>query len=43
LQAELAKRLPDYMIPSRIVVQPDLPKNANGKVDRQHLKALLAK
>jgi D-alanine--poly(phosphoribitol) ligase subunit 1 len=42
LQAELAKRLPDYMIPSRIVVQPDLPKNANGKVDRQHLKALLA-
>lgn len=43
LQAEVAKRLPDYMVPSRIVVQPDLPKNANGKVDRQQLKSLLAR
>lgn len=42
LQAELAQRLPDYMVPSRIVVQPELPKNANGKVDRQYLKSLLA-
>lgn len=33
--------VPDYMLPSRIVVVADLPKNANGKVDRQHLPALL--
>lgn len=41
LQAGLAQRLPDYMIPGRILVQEHLPKNANGKVDRQQLKALI--
>lgn len=40
--AGLAQRLPDYMIPSRILVQEHLPKNANGKVDRQWLKAQIA-
>lgn len=34
--------LPDYMIPARIFIEPDLPKNANGKVDKQQLKELLA-
>lgn len=43
LQTGLAQRLPDYMIPSRIMVQEHLPKNANGKVDRQQLKAQLSK
>jgi D-alanine--poly(phosphoribitol) ligase subunit 1 len=43
LLAELAKVLPDYMIPSSIVVKADLPKNQNGKVDRQKLQALISK
>lgn len=40
LQA-LGKMVPDYMMPARLIVMPNLPKNANGKVDRQHLHALL--
>lgn len=28
------KRLPSYMVPSRVVVLSDLPKNQNGKIDR---------
>jgi D-alanine--poly(phosphoribitol) ligase subunit 1 len=35
--AELSQLLPAYMIPSRIVVMDCLPKNPNGKVDRQAL------
>jgi D-alanine--poly(phosphoribitol) ligase subunit 1 len=42
LLAELANLLPEYMIPSRIVVKPELPKNPNGKVDRQQLSALIS-
>lgn len=37
----LSNFLPDYMIPNKIIVIPELPKNSNGKVDRQKLKALL--
>lgn len=40
LQA-LAKLVPDYMVPAKLIVMPKLPKNANGKVDRQRLRALL--
>lgn len=40
LQA-LGKLVPDYMVPAKLVVMPMLPKNANGKVDRQRLGALL--
>ena len=43
LLAELAKVLPDYMIPSSIVVKVELPKNPNGKVDRRQLQALISK
>jgi len=43
LLADLAKLLPEYMIPSRIVIKADLPKNPNGKVDRQHLQTLVPK
>lgn len=41
LLLELGKLVPDYMIPAQLVVMANLPKNANGKVDRQHLHALL--
>ena len=40
--AELAKALPSYMIPSRIISKPQLPKNPNGKVDRHQLRALIS-
>lgn len=36
------QNLPDYMIPARMFLMPELPKNANGKVDRQALKASIA-
>jgi D-alanine--poly(phosphoribitol) ligase subunit 1 len=42
LRRQLAQHLPDYMIPSRIIPVDHLPKSPNGKVDRQHLAALLA-
>ncbi len=41
LLSALSKFVPDYMIPAKLIVLPQLPKNANGKVDRQHLLALL--
>ena len=41
LQRQLAQQVPDYMVPSRIIVTDRLPKNANGKIDRQNLAALL--
>ena len=34
LRAALADALPAYMIPSRWLNLPQLPKNANGKIDR---------
>jgi D-alanine--poly(phosphoribitol) ligase subunit 1 len=34
---ELAKILPPYMIPHRITICEQLPKNANGKIDRKQL------
>jgi D-alanine--poly(phosphoribitol) ligase subunit 1 len=40
LQA-LGELVPDYMVPAKLFVMPNLPKNANGKVDRKHLHALL--
>jgi D-alanine--poly(phosphoribitol) ligase subunit 1 len=41
LLTSLAKLVPDYMVPSKLVVMPKLPKNPNGKVDRQQLRNLL--
>ncbi|ENO99092.1 syringomycin synthetase [Thauera phenylacetica B4P] len=37
LRARLSKQLPDYMVPSAMVVLESLPLNANGKVDRKAL------
>ena len=35
------KALPDYMVPSSVVILAELPKNQNGKVDRVRLRASL--
>ena len=37
----LGQLVPDYMVPARLIVMDKLPKNANGKVDRQNLLSLL--
>ncbi|MER6910546.1 amino acid adenylation domain-containing protein [Streptomyces sp. NPDC000594] len=37
LRRLLAETLPDYLVPSRFVVLPDLPRQAHGKVDRRAL------
>jgi hypothetical protein len=37
LTAFLRNRLPDYMVPSRLICLPELPKNANMKIDRARL------
>lgn len=37
----LSDLLPEYMVPSRIVVCEHLPKNPNGKIDRQQLQNLI--
>jgi len=41
LLRELATLLPDYMVPSKLILMPTLPTNPNGKVDRQKLQAML--
>jgi amino acid adenylation domain-containing protein len=40
LREKLGETLPDYMVPSAIVVMDALPINANGKVDRKALPEL---
>jgi acyl carrier protein len=39
LRAELKNRLPDYMIPSSVVMIASLPLTPNGKLDRDQLPA----
>lgn len=39
----LAQRLPRYMIPERVIVVAQLPKNPNGKIDRKGIAAAIAR
>ena len=39
LREHLEHSLPAYMVPARLVVLPELPLNANGKINRQALPA----
>jgi amino acid adenylation domain-containing protein len=41
LRAALARLLPPYMLPSRWLALSELPKNANGKIDRRALRERL--
>ncbi|MFC8827465.1 amino acid adenylation domain-containing protein [Streptomyces sp. NPDC057137] len=41
VRAQLSRELPDYMLPSDLVVVDALPLTANGKVDRDALEAIL--
>lgn len=41
IKSLLRPKLSTYMLPSKIVIMEQLPLNANGKIDRQLLKALL--
>ena len=37
LKEELREMIPSYMVPSKINFLKNLPKNANGKIDRKKL------
>lgn len=39
--SQLADFVPDYMVPSRLVVMDVLPKNSNGKIDKRALLAMV--
>ena len=41
LRQALRDRLPAYMIPAQIEILAELPKNANGKLDRKQLQQRL--
>jgi amino acid adenylation domain-containing protein len=40
IRAALRERVPEYLCPSRLIVLPELPLNANGKLDRAALLPL---
>jgi amino acid adenylation domain-containing protein len=42
LRRELSRMLPNYMIPARWLAFSEFPRNANGKIDRPHLRRVFA-
>jgi long-chain acyl-CoA synthetase len=38
----LRQRLADYKLPRQIIILPDLPRNATGKILKTHLRQMLA-
>lgn len=38
---DLKNKIPNYMVPNKVVILDNLPLNANGKIDRVKLKGLL--
>jgi acyl-CoA synthetase (AMP-forming)/AMP-acid ligase II len=40
LRRHCAERLEDYMVPQRVVVHEELPKSANGKIDKRAIADL---
>jgi amino acid adenylation domain-containing protein len=42
LTSHVRRRLPEYMVPARIRHLPELPLNANGKIDRSRLRRQLS-
>lgn len=41
IKDDLAKMLPNYMIPNKYIILDSMPLNSNGKIDRNQLKKLL--
>jgi acyl-CoA synthetase (AMP-forming)/AMP-acid ligase II len=41
-RADLRRRIADYAVPDRFLVVDELPRNANGKIDRQQVRAAFA-
>lgn len=41
IKSALRQRLPEYMIPSKIICLSELPRNKNGKIDRKKLQVLV--
>ncbi len=37
VMSDLKKQLPPYMVPHKVIIRDDLPRNANGKFDRKQL------
>lgn len=41
LHQALKEMLPEYMLPGKVIYMPEMPHNANGKIDRVKLKDLM--
>jgi len=42
LKTDLAQKVPNYMVPQKIITLPSFPLTTSGKIDRNQLKELLA-